>query len=118
MGSGIAARYPVSSTFCTTYPAPNIVWNSKIFVHTVFFFHVPISHIFSQGTSLSCDSPFNILPSTLCLRNPVKALDYITREQRFSDSRIMFPGSSHSGYSDSQGIYTTGKFGFEGIRVQ
>ena len=30
----------------------------------------------------------------------------------------MFPDSSHSGYSDSQGVYTTGEFGFVGIRIQ
>ena len=96
-----------------------ILFGTVKYSFILFFFpHVPISHIFSQGTRLYCDSPFNILLSTLCLRNHVKALDYVTREQRFSDSRIMFPGSSHSGYSDSQGIYTTGKFGFEGIRVQ
>ena len=37
-----------------------------------------------------------------------------TREQRFPDS-WMFPDSSHSGYSDSHGVYTTGEFGFLGI---
>ena len=31
----------------------------------------------------------------------------------FPDS-WMFPDSSHSGYSDSQGVYTTGEFGFLG----
>ena len=35
----------------------------------------------------------------------------------FPDS-WMFPDSSHSGYSDSQGIYTTGEFGFLGIQKQ
>ena len=30
----------------------------------------------------------------------------------------MFPDSSHSGYSDSQGVYTTGEFGFLRIRIE
>ena len=30
----------------------------------------------------------------------------------------MFADSSHSGYLDSRGVYTTGEFGFLGIRIQ
>ena len=30
----------------------------------------------------------------------------------------MFPDSSHSGYLDSQGVYTTEDFGFVGIQIQ
>ena len=40
-----------------------------------------------------------------------------TPEQRFPDS-WMFLNSSHSVYWDSQGVYTTGEFGFVGIRIQ
>ena len=54
----------------------------------------------------------SLVPSFIML-----SLITFTPEQRFPDS-WMFPDSSHSGYSDSQGVYTTGEFGFVGIQIQ